>query len=224
MPLGRESKMRNKWKTIVGVMVITAILIAQQPVQLQTYNGGGAVALGHGTAATGLRVELPTDGTGVVGLNAGSNNVGHVDGEGTAGTPSGGVLSVQGVSGGTAIPISGSFTPSATSTYALSKFHANTAAAANVKASAGNLYSMIIGNSGTIPCWVQLFNNASTPTVGTSVIDSIYVQAGVTVVVPPAIFAYQNFSTGIAIGGATTDSGATTTGCTTTVSVSAYYE
>ena len=31
---------------------------------------------GHGTAAKSLRVELPTDGTGVVGLNAGANIVG----------------------------------------------------------------------------------------------------------------------------------------------------
>jgi hypothetical protein len=211
-------------KIVTLTLLLAVCALAQQPVQLQTVNGGGAVLLGHGTASGSLRVELPTDGTGVVGLNAGSNNIGHVDGEGTAGTPSGGVVSIQGVSGGTAIPISGSFTPSATSTYALTKFHATTAAAANVKASAGNLYSLVVGNSGTIPCWLQLFNNASTPTAGTSVIDSIYVQAGVTVTIPPAIFAYQNFATGIAIAGATTDSGATTTGCTSTVSVSAYYQ
>jgi hypothetical protein len=31
---------------------------------------------GHGTAAAALRVELPTDGTGVVGLNAGTNMIG----------------------------------------------------------------------------------------------------------------------------------------------------
>lgn len=39
---------------------------------------GAAVATGHGTAAGVLRVELPTDGTGVVGLNAGSALVGNV--------------------------------------------------------------------------------------------------------------------------------------------------
>jgi hypothetical protein len=33
---------------------------------------------GHGTAAKSMRVELPTDGTGVVGLNAGANLVGKV--------------------------------------------------------------------------------------------------------------------------------------------------
>lgn len=39
---------------------------------------GGAVATGHGTAAGALRVELPTDGTGAVGLNAGSAIIGKV--------------------------------------------------------------------------------------------------------------------------------------------------
>lgn len=39
---------------------------------------GATVATGHGTAAGALRVELPTDGTGVVGLNASSNIIGNV--------------------------------------------------------------------------------------------------------------------------------------------------
>ncbi len=39
---------------------------------------GSAIAQGHGTAATAIRVELPTDGTGVVGLIAGSAIVGRV--------------------------------------------------------------------------------------------------------------------------------------------------
>lgn len=43
-----------------------------------TQVAGATVAQGHGTAAPALRVELPTDGTGVVGLNTGSNAVGTV--------------------------------------------------------------------------------------------------------------------------------------------------
>lgn len=39
---------------------------------------GATVATGHGTAAGTLRVELPTDGTGVVGLNAGTAAIGSV--------------------------------------------------------------------------------------------------------------------------------------------------
>lgn len=41
---------------------------------------GATVATGHGTAAGALRVELPTDGTGIVGLAAGTSVV-------TTGTP-----------------------------------------------------------------------------------------------------------------------------------------
>ncbi len=39
---------------------------------------GATVATGHGTAAGALRVELPTDGTGIVGLAAGSALIGQV--------------------------------------------------------------------------------------------------------------------------------------------------
>jgi len=39
---------------------------------------GSAVATGNGTASGSIRVALPTDGTGVVGLNAGTNLVGKV--------------------------------------------------------------------------------------------------------------------------------------------------
>ena len=39
--------------------------------------GGGTTATGSGTAVGALRVELPTNGTGVVGLNTGSNIIGR---------------------------------------------------------------------------------------------------------------------------------------------------
>jgi hypothetical protein len=117
-----------------------------------------------------------------------------------------------------------SFGPSTSSTYAFTKYHNSSAAAGSIKASAGNLYGLVLGNSGTIPCWLQVFNTAGTPTAGTSVIDSYLVQAGVTVVIPPGVIALENFATGIGYAGATADSGATTTGCTTTFSVSAYFQ
>jgi hypothetical protein len=171
-------------KLWIGLIVIVC-LIAQQPIQIQTVNGGGAIALGHGTAATALRVELPTDGTGLVITNG---------------------------------------APVTTSANAFSRYHSSSAAAANVKATAGNLYGLVLGNSGTVPCWLQVMNTAVTPTAGTSVVDSYMVQAGVTVVVPPGSIALTNYATGIGFAGATTDSGATTTGCTTTFSVTAYYQ
>lgn len=39
---------------------------------------GSAIAQGHGTAATAIRVELPTDGNGQVGLASGTNIIGQV--------------------------------------------------------------------------------------------------------------------------------------------------
>lgn len=55
---------------------------------------------------TKLTSPLTTNAT----LQAGTANIGHVDGQGTAGSPSGGVVSVQGVSGGQALPVSGTIT------------------------------------------------------------------------------------------------------------------
>lgn len=49
----------------------------QQDVNLKQV-GGATTQTGHGTAAGVLRVELPSDGTGLVGLNAGINIVGSV--------------------------------------------------------------------------------------------------------------------------------------------------
>lgn len=43
-------------------------------------------------------------------LVAGSANIGHVDGQGTAGTPTGGVVTIQGVASGTVVPVSGTVT------------------------------------------------------------------------------------------------------------------
>jgi hypothetical protein len=57
---------------VLGTVVVVA---AQQPVSLVS----PVLTLGHGTAAAALRVELPTDGTGVVKL-AGSNG-GNVIGD-----------------------------------------------------------------------------------------------------------------------------------------------
>lgn len=48
---------------------------------------GSAISQGHGTAATAVRVELPTDGTGIVGLGTGTNSVGKVSDITTSVTP-----------------------------------------------------------------------------------------------------------------------------------------
>ena len=63
----------------IGLVVLGTVIIvgAQQPVTLVS----PALTLGHGTAATALEVELPTDGTGVVklGCSYGGNGIGDVN-------------------------------------------------------------------------------------------------------------------------------------------------
>lgn len=62
-----------------GRLIVAADLVpgGTQDVNL-TKVAGATVATGHGTAAGAIRVELPTDGTGVVGLAAGTAVIGHV--------------------------------------------------------------------------------------------------------------------------------------------------
>lgn len=62
----------NKLKALIdtGILVDTNVNIDAV--------AGTAIKTGHGTAAGTVRVELPTDGTGVVGLNAGENHLGEI--------------------------------------------------------------------------------------------------------------------------------------------------
>lgn len=214
-------------------LMFSSVALAQQPIGL--YNIGGT-ALGapsnYGTspgAVTVMGVNAFVTNTPAVTQSGGpwTNNLTQLNSV-ALGSPSNygtspGAVSVMGVNAFITNSPAVTFAPSTSSTVALTRFHASSAAAANVKATAGNLYGLVLGNSGTVPCWLQVFNTAATPTAGTSVVDSYLVQAGVTVVVPAGTFALTNYTTGIGIAGATTDSGATTTGCTTTFSVTAYY-
>lgn len=78
----------------------------------------------------------------------------------------------------------------------------------NIKASAGSLYGMSIVNKVANVTYIQTYNTAGTPTLGTSVISWIPVAASATVFIPPGSIALQNFATGIGIGAATTATGA----------------
>jgi len=67
-----------------------------------TQVAGATIAQGNGTAASAIRVALPTDGTGVVGLNAGTNLVGKVGiDQTTPGTTN--AISIAQIGSGTAI-------------------------------------------------------------------------------------------------------------------------
>jgi len=102
--------------------------------------GGNAISAGNGASGTGVqRVTIASDSTGVVGLNAGSNLAGRVN------------LDPQ-----TANGLSISRTISAATTNATS-----------VKASAGQVYHLLVSNTNTSARYLKLYNKASAPTVGT---------------------------------------------------------
>jgi len=92
----------------------------------------------------------------------------------------------------------------------------------NIKPSAGNLYALFVSNPNASVIWLQLFNNASTPTLGASVITAIPIGASYTGMISVAPLALANFTTGIAIGAATTASGNTAPG--TAPSVTPFYK
>lgn len=236
--------MKNWRVGIVSVWLLffAVIGLAQQPVNVAntpavTQSGGpwtvNLTQIAGGALGATSNYGTSPGAVAVMGVNSFvtntvANNIAQVNGV-ALGSPSNygtspGAVSVMGVNAFVTNAASiGTPVPNTSSANAFTLKHSSSAAAANVKASAGNLYGLVLGNSGTTACWLQLFNNAGTPTAGTSVIDSFMVQAGVTVVIPAAVLAWENFATGIAFAGATTDSGATTTGCTTSFSVSVYY-
>lgn len=82
-PVGKELVYNNAG-TWAAVSVANPLPVSGSfsPPALQNVNltqvASSAISQGHGTAATAIRVELPTDGTGIVGIAAGSAVIGHV--------------------------------------------------------------------------------------------------------------------------------------------------
>jgi hypothetical protein len=234
------------------------------------WNGTQPVT-GSGTATGALRVELPTNGTGTVGLNAGTNNIGDVDVLTLPAIPAGtnnigdvDVLTVNGVApafntglrGATVqrvtiatddiVPASQSGTwtvqPGNTAnttawlvndqpatTGGLSKFHlvgAATDNATNVKASAGQVYSITAFNLNASPRYLKFHNTAGTPTAGTGVTDTFLIPgntsgAGVVINIDKGIA----FSTGIGISLVTGIADANTTAISASeVVINVYYK
>lgn len=100
---------------------------------------------------------------------------------GTAGTASTDVITVQGISGGTAQPVSissGSITlvPATSGGLTISKtVSAASTNATVVKASAGQLYGWVITNTNTAARYVKFHNSATTPTAGSGVVLSLMI-------------------------------------------------
>lgn len=131
-----------------------------EPFNLSQLNGT-TVSTSNGAVGAGtLRVTLATNGTGVVGLNAGTNNIGDVDVASiAAGNTNIGDVDAQ--------PLAA--TTGGTSLFTLTA--ANTTNATNVKASAGQIYGLSGYTISATPAWLSLYNNAGTPTCGTNIIQ-----------------------------------------------------
>jgi hypothetical protein len=92
----------------------------------------------------------------------------------------------------------------------------------NVKASTGNVYGVSVQNAAATVCWVQFINSAGAGALGTGVIFAVAVPATSVVNLGPGDIALGNFSTGIAVGLATTNNGATA--CGTAGNLTVFYE
>jgi hypothetical protein len=165
---------------------LLAAAIAPIPTQAPTVSIGGVGIVdsaGTNVATVKAASTLPvaTDKTLVVGLNPGTA---------TAGTPTGAIVTVQGVSGGTAQPVTNAGTfavqagPGAAATGGWTPKHiiaANSDNATNLKASAGTVHAIQVFGIGSAPAYLKFYNKASSPTCGSdAVIKSIMIPAAPT--------------------------------------------
>lgn len=154
----------------VGVALaagLSALLYAQQPIN-QTQFGGTAVTLGQKAMTASIPFVLASD----------QSNINVVFPSAQAVSQSG-TWTVQpgNTPNTTAWLVSNVPTTAGGST----DYHLVTAAttnAANIKASAGQVYAVSVYNNAGYPIYVKLHNTAGTPSAGAGVVATIGVQAG----------------------------------------------
>lgn len=188
--------------SIQGIAGMTKILVTPDSVALpanQSVNlsqiAGATTATGHGTASGALRVELPTDGTGLV--LAAQSGTWTVQPGNTANTTPWLTTLNPTTSGG---PLTSRIKSAATTN------------ATSVKGSAGQAYGWYLYNNTGTAKFFKFYNKASAPTVGT---DTPLFTVGI----PANGGSVHEFSLGIpfgtgiayAITGATTDADTTAT-------------
>lgn len=153
---------------------------------------GAAIAQGNGTAATAIRVALPTDGTGVVGLIAGTANIGAVNPAAAA-------------------------TGGATAAHILS---AATTNSNSIKGSAGTLYTVHALSTNAATAYLKFYNIATAPTCASDTVLLTYpIVQNVPLAVDMPVGAAFSAGIGICITAAAADSdnAAATTGITLSV-------
>jgi hypothetical protein len=95
------------------------------------------------------------------------------------------------------------------------KFQNASGASVNIKASAGNLYGFSLTNETAAVAYIEFFDTASTPTLGTTaVVFAIKLPASANITIPPGDIALRNFTTGIGFAVTTTENGSTTASVT----------
>lgn len=94
--------------------------------------------------------------------------------------------------------------PSTASAAACSAGNAAALTVLNIKASAGNVYGVTVVNKTASVIYLQFYNTAGVPVLGTSVISWIPIAASGVLVIPPGTHALSSFATGIGIGASTT--------------------
>jgi hypothetical protein len=144
----------------------------------------------------------------------------RVEGQGSAGSPSGSVLSVQGVSGGTAQPVTiSTSTTGGTGKIALSNVNQVVSA---IKSSTGTLYGLLVSNMSGAPAYVEIFDATTAGvTLGTTTASMlIMVPSGSNaIILLPAVGV--SFSNAISIASVTAAGGST--GSSNGVYVTAFF-
>ncbi len=118
------------------------------PVELSTWMGSAAPTVGQKAMASSLPVVVASDQT-----------ILEVDGSGTAGTPAGGVLTIQGVSGATAVEVN------------LESWLGSTAPTVGQKAMAASVPTVIASDQSTLP--VDGTGTSGTPAGGVLTVQGI---------------------------------------------------
>jgi hypothetical protein len=171
-------------------------------------SGTGTVNVGI-IAQAGGSTPVSAIGVGSVGLLSGVQNIGKIDILGNTGV-------ALDVATNAAAPANQLWTVSSPTTAAGGAVPSvdtqATFGVQNVKASAGSVYGVSLSNPNASNCWLQFYNTAGTPTLGTSVIWAVVVGTSGVLNISPGSLALQRFATGIGVGSATTPTGSTACG------------
>lgn len=135
--------------------------------------GGSSVAVdGYAITTANPSMVAGSDGSLIRTLRTDSSGRLFITGQGIAGTPAGGVLSIQGVSGGQAVPISGSITASNASIGSTGTAAPASATLAGGKDGSGNLQALKVSATGVLSidgsAVTQPVSGTVTANIGTS--------------------------------------------------------